>query len=117
MLVMTQCIARGLWPQSARAQICCRKVAAVVARVIHEKPSKSFVEVEIREMANPETLRNRRYMWLVARKSTLTMYHSSQTSIHGDVEMSQWCPSSHELSKICYTPRGDGSGCDIGRCK
>jgi hypothetical protein len=82
---MTQCIARGLWSQSARAQICCPDVAAVVA---YEKPSEYSVKVEIQEMVNSETLRNRHYMWLVARKSTIPMYDSSQTSIHGDVGMS-----------------------------
>jgi hypothetical protein len=79
-------------------------VGTVVARFIYQKPSGPFVEVEDQKMANREPLGNRYLAWLVASKFKIPMYHSSQTTIHGAVEMSQ-------------TPRGGGSRCNIGRQK
>lgn len=106
-------IARGWWPRSVRDGIWCRRVDTVIARVIYQLPSMTFVDVSSQQMTDRGPLHNRYYMWLVARNFAKQMYHSSQTIIHGAVEMSHSYRLHHAMSEISYTPRGNGSSCNI----
>jgi hypothetical protein len=106
-------IAPAWWPRGVQIEIWCRRVNTVVAKVIYQLPSMIFVEVSNQEMTNRGPLHNRYYMWLVARNFAVRMYHSSQTIIHGAAKMSDLYRLHHAMSKISYTPRGNGSSCNI----